>query len=123
MNCNCNCNGGGLEYNGTFVGTVLKYKVEITAEGFSMDEDDFKIVIRRGNQSVTLDKSDLIIHEVEASGSGEETVTEYYMLVDTAALGAGKYEVITYAYVPDDDVEGGIRQEITKQELIPVNAL
>lgn len=128
MSCNCNCNGDGLEFNGTWLGTVLKYKVEITAEGFSMDEDDFEIEIRRGKESVVLHKEDLLIHEVEPEGSGSgsgsgEPELEYYMLVDTEALGAGKYEVITRAYVPDDDIEGGVRPEIDKQTLIIVNAL
>ena len=123
MSCNCNCNGDGLEFNGTWLGTVLKYKVEITAEGFSMDEDDFDIEIRRGKESIVLDKSDLIIHDIEDEDTGEVTETEYYMAIDTAALGPGKYEVITRAYVPDDDIEDGVRPEIDKQTLIIVNAV
>ena len=125
MSCNCY---GGTEFDGTWVGTVLKYKVEITVEGFSMDDDDFEVEIRRGNKSVILEKSDLLIHEVEPEGSGSgsgsgEPELEYYMLVDTEALGPGKYEVITRAYVPDDDIEGGVRPEIDKQTLIIVNAV
>lgn len=119
MSCNCNCNGSGLEYDGTWVGTALKYKVEITAEGFSMDEDDFEIEVRRGKESVIYQKSDLLIHEPE----DPEAETEYYLPVDTEALGPGRYEVITRAYVPDDDWEGGLRTEIDKQLLTIVNAL
>lgn len=33
-----------------FVGTELKFKIEIEAEGFSMDTDDFNVVIKRRNQ-------------------------------------------------------------------------
>ena len=125
MGCNCNCNGYGTEFDGTWVGTLLKYKVEITAQGFSMDEDDFEIEVRRGKSSVIIKKEDLIVNpveiEVEGSGSGEgttETVNEYYMLVDTEALGAGKYEVVTRAFVPDSDAPEGIRTELNKQTLI-----
>ncbi len=112
MGCSCNC--GEMEFDGAYVGTKLKYKVEITAEGFSMDRDEFEVEIRRGKQSVVIKKQDMLIHEPE---SGD---MEYYIVVDTEALGSGKYEVITRAYVPDDDFEEGVRPEIDKQTLIVV---
>ena len=131
MDCNCN---GMTEYDGAWVGGILKYKVEITAEGFSMEDDEFSVEVSRGSKSIIFEKPDMLIHEVETevvvpgSGSGEgttETVveTEYYIAIDTEVLGAGQYVAITRAYVPDDDVEGGVRVEITKQNLIPVRSL
>lgn len=112
MGCNCNC--GEVEFDGAYVGTKLKYKVEITAEGFSMDDDEFEVEVRRGRQSVVIKKQDMLIHDPE------EGDVEYYIVVDTEALGPGRYEVITRAYVPDDDFEDGVRLEIAKQVLIPV---
>ena len=125
MGCNCN---NAADFNGTWVGTKLKYKVEITAEGFSMVDDDFTVEVRRGSKSVVYEKSDLLIHEVETEGSGSGsgttvTETEYYLPIDTEELGAGKYEVITRAKVPDDDFEGGFRMEIDKQTLTVVASL
>lgn len=129
MGCNCNCNGME-DFDGAWVGGILKYKVEITAEGFSMEDDEFSVEVRRGSKSVLFEKADMLIHEVETevagsgSGAGEtEVETEYYIAIDTEALGAGQYVAITRAYVPDDDVEGGVRVEITKQNLIPVRSL
>ena len=133
MGCNCN----EQAFDGAWVGTHLKYKVEITAEGFSMDENDFEIEVRRGKEKVIFDKAAMLIHdpaedEVEVgsgsgsgSGSGEEAEPEmeYYILIDTEELGPGKYEVITRAFIPDDDVEGGVRTEVDKQTLIVVAAV
>lgn len=105
-----------MEFDGAYVGTKLKYKVEITAEGFSMDENDFEVEVRRGKQSVVITKADMLMHD------GDDGM-EYYITIDTEALGPGTYEVITRAYVPDDDFEDGVRPEIDKQTLIPVASI
>lgn len=115
MGCNCNC--GEMVFDGAYVGTKLKYKVEITAEGFSMDDDEFEVEVRRGRQSIVIKKEDMLIHEPE------EGENEYFITIDTEALGAGTYEVITRAYVPDDDFEEGVRPEIDRQTLIVVASI
>lgn len=105
MNCNC-CNCCEQEQDETLVGTVKKYKVEIEGEGFDMEEDDFTVEIRRSGQSIVLHKEDMI-HNSDG----------FYIAFDTGAMGAGRYEAITRAYVPDDDFEGDVRPEIDKQTL------
>lgn len=107
------------------VGTELKYKVEVTASGFSMDENDFTVEVRRGSRSKVYGKNDMIIREVESEGEGGQTVTEteYYITIDTAFFGSGKYDFITRAYVPDDDFDDGLRTEIDKQSILIVNKL
>lgn len=98
------------------IGTELKYKVEIEASGFSMDENDFTVEVRRGTKSKLFEKPDMIIHETESGN-------EYYVAFDTSELGTGKYDFITTAYVPDDDFEDGLRTEVDKQTLAIVNKL
>lgn len=106
MECNCNTQ----KRQGAFEGTLLKYKIEITAEGFDQDEDDFEVDVRRGSQSVTIRKADMV-----------HTQEGWFLLIDTSALGPGKYEVITRAFVPDGDAPEGLRAEVDKQTLILVN--
>lgn len=105
MDCNCNCN---TNQERAWVGTGLKFAVNITAEGFSMEEDDFKVEFRCGRKSLEFSKEDMSI--------GEDGT--FIVNVDTSLLGAGTLSVITTAYVPDDDWEGGVRKEVDKQDIL-----
>lgn len=106
MDCNCNCNSNTQER--AWVGTGLKFAVTITAEGFSMDDDDWKVVFQCGRKSVEVTKADASIGEDDT----------FFVNVDTSLLGAGTLTATTYAYVPDEDWEGGFRTEVDKQELL-----
>ena len=94
------------------VGTELKFLVEITADGFSMDEDDFEVEIIRGPNTLHFDKTEL---EVDKDGN-------YYVCFDTAPLGTGRVTAKVTAYVPDDDFEDGFRTEIERVDLIVLKA-
>ena len=50
------------------IGTELKYKVEIEASGFSMDENDFTVEVRRGTRSKLFEKPDMIILDPPRDG-------------------------------------------------------
>lgn len=106
MDCNCNCNSNTQER--AWVGTGLKFAITITAEGFDQAEDDWKVVFQCGRKSLELTKADMSIGEDET----------FIANVDTSLLGAGTVSVITYAYVPDEDWEGGIRTEVDKQDIL-----
>lgn len=93
----------------TYVGTELKYKVTITATGFSQDSDDWNVTITRGKTSRTFDKSDCI--------HGQDG---WYVCFDTTEFGAGMYYATVTAYVPDADFPDGTRTEVKKFELLPV---
>lgn len=107
----CLCNNGNIER--AWVGTGLKFAVNITAEGFSMEDDDWKVVFQCGRKSVEITKA-------EASIGEDDT---FYVNVDTSLLGAGTLSVITTAYVPDDDWEGGVRKEVDKQDILYIKEI
>lgn len=91
-----------------YVGTELKYHLEITGTGFSMETDDFEVVLTCGKVSQTLKKSDMII-----SDEGD-----FYLPIDTANFPkGGDMEVTVNAFVPDEDFPDGYRTEINKQIL------
>lgn len=109
MDCNCNSN----TQERAWVGTGLKFAVTITAEGFSMEDDDWKVVFQCGRKSVEMTKAD-------ASIGDDDT---FYVNVDTSLLGPGTLSVITYAYVPDEDWESGYRVEVDKQDILNIKAI
>lgn len=97
-----------------WVGTELKFAIDIQAGGFSMENDDFKVVLRRGQTEVTFEKGDLVKDESDG---------KYYLCFDTSTFGTGDIYIIIYAYVPDTDFADGIRTEIYKQLLCTVKKL
>lgn len=95
-----------------YVGTELKYTLNIETEGFSMDTDDFKIIVRSSHGTIEIPKSQMILTDND----------EYLFTVDTSELGAGDYYVSVVAYVPDTDFDDGLRTEVTKQLLCVVKS-
>lgn len=93
------------------LGTEVKLLVNIEADGFSMDEDDFNIVLKRGNRELVFQKADLY-HDGE----------DYIIRFDSTDLGSGYVDAIVTAYVPDPafEIEGndGYRTEVQKLEKI-----
>lgn len=89
-------------------GTGLKFAVNMTADGFSMDEDDWTITVTRGNNKIVFDKTNSI----------QDERGQWYICFHSDILGPGQCNIIYDALVPDSDFEGGIRHEIKKYELI-----
>ena len=97
---------------GIFQGTELKFQLDITSEGFSMIDDDFKIIVKNKKVSKEIRKEDMILTDDE----------KFLFTLDTAEFGTGDYIVTTIAYVPDEDFEDGLRTEVQKQLLCSVTA-
>ena len=95
-----------------YVGTRLKFVVDIVTEGFSMNTDDFKVVIKTTKTEKVIPKSEMLVTEDE----------KYLFTVDTLELGTGDYVVSTFAYVPDTDFDDDVRIEVTKQLLCVVTS-
>ena len=102
-----------------YSGTEAKYLIEITADGFSMVDDDFTVEIVRGPNHQFFAKADLVDEEYQEEDADHNTVTKhrYYVCFDTATLGAGTVYAIVTAYVPDMDFSDGLRTEVYKVEL------
>jgi hypothetical protein len=90
-------------------GTELKFKVTVTATGFSMADDDFEVEVKSGRSSITLEKEDLIVK------SGE-----YFAVIDTNELPAGTLKLVATAHVPDTDADDGIRNEVAVTNLCQI---
>lgn len=103
-----------------FVGTEVKYKIEITSPGFNMYTDDFNIVLKRGSVQKRYEKSDLIHEVVSEDGTDKHN---YYLCFDTSEFGAGNIVAIVTAYVPDTDFPDGLRTEIDKFDLLTPKSL
>lgn len=102
-----------MDESKVWLGTGLKFRVEIQAGGFSMEDDDFTVEIRRGRTSRVFAKDDLV-----TDGDGN-----WYVCFDTRDFGAGLYQIITTASVPDTDFPGGIRTEVNRADLIRVEGV
>lgn len=99
-------------------GSEKKERIEIVGEGFSMVDDDFEITLRRGRIEKTFYKRDLV-HNVTIVDGKEQH--DYYLIYDTSDFGAGPLTCIVTAYVPDTDFPDGIRTEIEKFPLTPID--
>lgn len=96
-----------------FLGTEIKFAVNVTCEGFDMGTDDFTVMIMRGHNVVKeLAKEDLVV-------SGEA----YLLCIDTNEIGAGAFDVAVNAQVPDQHFADGFRTEIEKVSLMTVKKL
>ena len=94
-----------------FIGTELKFKIDIEASGFSMVDDDFNIVIKKRNIEKRFEKVDLV-----DDGQGN-----YYVCFDSAEFGTGTISAIVTAYVPDTDFSDGFRTEVFEMDLVTIN--
>lgn len=91
-----------------FVGTKLKYAVNITAYGFDMAEDDFCIDLKNGKKTLHFDKENLVVDDNNI----------YYLCFDSALIGEGLVTAIVTAMVPDPDFPDGVRNEVDSFVLV-----
>lgn len=116
-----------------YKGSEIKFKLELEAEGFDMDRDDFKIDVVSGNTKVSGDKwnsqaADTTIPEEarlaviifrdpalsgnsDSSGSIDEE-DGWYAIVNTTTLAVGDMKLVAWAYVPDGNADDLIRTDI-----------
>jgi hypothetical protein len=96
-----------------YLGSGQKWAVTLTCEGFSMNEDDWKIIITCGNK----------VLEFTKENSVQDENGQWYIAVDTSKLSPGKAIITCVAYVPDEDFENGVRTEILERGLINIKSL
>lgn len=96
-----------------YEGSDLKFALNIECEGFSMDEDDFHVVLVNGCKRLLISKEDM-------SRSEDGT---WFLCFNSENIGHGTITMIVYANVPDDDFDDGERTEIYKTELCKIESL
>ena len=95
----------------TYSGTDLKIKVELTAIGFDMDIDGWKVGIKCRNRIVKyISKEEAIRNE-----------DGWFVTVRAADLKPGAIEVVGFAEIPDEDFDDDIRNEVGKEYLLEYN--
>lgn len=95
-----------------FLGTEKKYLLEIKSSGFDMETDDFNVTIKRGANTIHLEKADMV----------QDHDGNYYITFDTSDLGTGVASITVTAYVPDSDFPDGLRTEIEKFNLVRIKS-
>ena len=53
----------------------------------------------------------------------EDDENQWYILVDTAILGSGTYNIVVDIDVPDNDFDDGFRHEVVKKELFKIKSV
>ena len=103
-----------------YQGTEIKFKIELTAEGFTMDTDPFDITVASQRSSVTGSKTIAVTGASSDSdkkqGSAELSIVResdgWYGIVETDALSKGELRVIATAHITDTSAYDGVRNEV-----------
>lgn len=96
-----------------YLGSEKKFSVEISAQGFDMDEDDFTLLIMKGHNAVKeVRKSELVVD----NGT-------YLLCIDTNEIGTGNFDLAVVAEVPDSHFGDTKRTEIERVSLLTVKKL
>jgi hypothetical protein len=93
-----------------YIGTDLKFAITLTADGFSMDDDNYSIVVVCGDKRVEYNKSDIV-----TDGSGG-----HFLCIDTSQFSPGVVRMIVYADVPDAAFGDGTRREVASMDLCQI---
>lgn len=111
-----------------YKGTEVKFSISLTAQGFSMDDDEFEIEVVTPRASVkgyktpteSTQTTDIVIFKEVPStdeDSSDEAVSSWYGIVDTSKLNVGEVRVVATAHIPDSNAPDGIRDEIAVAKL------
>lgn len=96
------------------IGTEVKFAVVISAEGFSMDDDDFTLYLMKGRNIIKEYKQiDLVI---DFDGT-------HLLCIDTEEIGVGSFDLAVRAFVPDGNFPDGFRTELARVSLMTVKKL
>lgn len=106
MSCYCNSEDRAWD------GEDLKFKITLEANGFSMENDNYRLMLKRGSKK-------LEVEDYEIVKDGED----YFLCLKADRLqqiGIGEVFLVAYADVPDAHFQDGIRTEIDRQKLYSV---
>lgn len=98
---------------GLYIGDDAKLMVNINAEGFDQDTDNYTIDLYCGDSHISFTQEDVII------GSDGN----HYLLVETSSLTPGKMRMVVRAQIPDTDFPDGHRQQTAVKNLTTIKEL
>lgn len=110
-----------------FKGDEVKFAIDLTAPGFSMDADDFDLEVKTPKGGVKASKAapteQLRIFKETTTippaeeGGEETTVNTWYAIVDTSVLEPGEMTVVAGALIVDANANDGIRRQSATAKL------
>ena len=100
-----------------YKGDEIKFSIELTAQGFSMDDNDFDIEVVSSNGGSVKGSKNPPAGSEEGGEPTVETTTAWYAIVKTEKLDIGNLRVIATAYVPDAHADNGIRVQTAVKTL------
>lgn len=102
-----------------YLGEEKKFSIELTAPGFSMDDNDFELEISvpkgsvKGNKGNTVGDTGLLIFSETVTPEEGDPYKVWFGIIDTSKLpGTGDMKVIGTAFVPDAAAGDIVRKEI-----------
>lgn len=93
-----------------YIGTDLKFKITLTADGFDQSRDDYDIDFYCGTQVKHYNQSHMI--------TGSDGF--HYLCIKTDDLAPGMMKMVITAHIPDRDFSEGVRKEIESITLGPI---
>lgn len=113
-----------MAQDNAFIGTELKYLLEIEASGFDMDTDYFEVLLKRGSKQLVFHREDLAVETyIEIVDNISVEKHHYYVCFDSEYFGAGLITVVVTAHVPDSDFDDGIRKIVDKFNLVNIQSV
>jgi len=94
-----------------YLGTDLKVLIEMEAPGFSMEDDDWEVLLKSGGKTLKTFPKDECIEDEEG---------KFYICVRATDLKTGTIDIVFHALVPDEDWDDGIRNEVDKKVLAQI---
>lgn len=91
-----------------YIGTDLKFLIEMTSSGFDMDDDNWTILVKSANK---------IVQEIPKSECLREDDGSWYVHINADVLKKGDLVLVAHIYVPDPNFNDGYRDEIETEKV------
>ena len=93
-----------------YIGTDLKFKITLTADGFNQKTDNYDIDFYCGSYHKHYTNSNMV----------EDVDGNFYLCIPTNNLAPGMMKMVITAYVPDNCFSGHTRKEVESITLGPL---
>ena len=100
-----------------YTGTTVKTCIRPKGTGFDIDNHEWSVEVRYGGNKTykTFERADMRVRH-----NDQFNRNDYYIVVDTTKV-TGVVKAIVRAKIPDNECDGGIRNEVAVIELYTVD--